>query len=94
MQKHWKNTAETVERLQKVRARLAAAEWNENALEQAIRAVAEENGVGAGKVIHPLRVAVTGTGASPGMFDVLVLLGRERSLKRIDAALDMLRSRE
>jgi glutamyl-tRNA synthetase len=94
MQKHWKNTAETVERLQKVRARLAAAEWNENALEQAVRAVAAENGVGAGKVIHPLRVAVTGTGASPGMFDVLVLLGRERSLKRIDAALDMLRSRE
>lgn len=94
IQKHWKHTAETADRLTKVRARLAAAEWNEDALEQAIRAVAEESGVGAGKVIHPLRVAVTGTGASPGMFDVLVLLGRERSLKRIDAALDMLRSRE
>ena len=94
VQKHWKNTAETMERLQKVRARLTAADWNEEALEQAIRSVAEASGVGAGKIIHPLRVAVTGTGASPGMFDVLVLLGRERSLKRIDAALDMLRSRE
>jgi glutamyl-tRNA synthetase len=94
VQKHWKNGAETAERLQKVRARLAAADWKEDTLEQAIRSVAEESGVGAGKVIHPLRVAVTGTGASPGMFDVLVLLGRERSLKRIDAALDMLRGRE
>jgi glutamyl-tRNA synthetase len=94
IQKHFKNAAETTERLAKVRQRLAESEWNEHALEQAIRAVAEEYGVGAGKIIHPLRVAVTGTAASPGMFDVLVLLGRQRSLKRLDAALDMLRSRE
>jgi glutamyl-tRNA synthetase len=94
LQKHWKNAAETAERLAKVRQRLAASEWNEHALEHAIRSVAEEYGVGAGKIIHPLRVAITGTAASPGMFDVLVLLGRERALKRLDAALDMLRSRE
>ena len=92
--KHWKNSAETAERLTKVRQRLAESDWNEQALEQAIRSVAEEVGVGAGKIIHPLRVAVTGSGASPGMFDVLVLLGRERALKRLDAALDMLDKRE
>ncbi|MGQ0561957.1 MAG: glutamate--tRNA ligase [Gemmatimonadota bacterium] len=94
VEKVWKNTAETAERLTKVRERLDSAEWNENSLEDAVRLIADEAGVGAGKVIQPLRVAVTGTTASPGMFDVLVLLGRERALKRIDAALDMLRARE
>ena len=92
--KVWKDSAETAERLTLVRERLAAAEWNEKALEDTIRSVAAEAGVGAGKMIQPLRVAVTGTVASPGMFDVLVLLGRERALKRIDKALDMLRTRE
>ena len=40
----------------------------------------------AGKIFQPLRVALTGLGVSPGIFDVLVMLGRERSLARIDAA--------
>jgi glutamyl-tRNA synthetase len=39
--------------------------------------------VGAGKLIHPLRVALTGNMASPGIFDILILLGRERVLARI-----------
>lgn len=94
IKKQWKNVDETTERLTKIRERLAQTEWNETALEEAIRAVAEQHGVGAGKVIQPLRVAVTGTSASPGMFDVLVLLGRDRSLQRIDTALDMLRQRK
>jgi glutamyl-tRNA synthetase len=40
-------------------------------------------GMGAGKLIHPLRVALTGNMASPGIFDVLVLLGEERTMLRI-----------
>ena len=92
--KQWKNPSEVSERLERVRERLTNVDWNEKALEDAIRSVAEEAGVGAGKVIQPLRVAVTGTAASPGMFDVLVLLGRERALQRIVTALDMLRQRE
>jgi glutamyl-tRNA synthetase len=94
VRKHWKDKAETSERLTRIRERLSDVDWNEKALEEAIRSVAEAAGVGAGKVIHPLRVAVTGTAASPGIFDVLVLLGRERTLYRIDAALDMLRTAE
>jgi glutamyl-tRNA synthetase len=43
-------------------------------------------------MIHPLRVAVTGRQHSPGMFDVLVLLGKERSLARLDRALHRLRA--
>ncbi|HEX6558915.1 MAG TPA: glutamate--tRNA ligase, partial [Longimicrobiales bacterium] len=92
--KHFKHAAEATERLAQVRAVLADAEWHEPALEQAVRAVAEKLGVGAGKIIQPLRVAVTGTDASPGMWDVLVLLGRERALRRMDRALDMLRARK
>ncbi len=93
VEKHWKHPAETTDRLLRIRAAISAVDWNEKALEQAIRSVAAALGVGAGKVIHPLRVAITGTDASPGMFDVLVLLGRERSLRRLDAALDTLRTR-
>jgi glutamyl-tRNA synthetase len=92
--KHWKNRSEVTERLTKVRETLAAAAWNESSLEEAMRGLAEKLGVGAGKIIQPLRVAVTGTDASPGMWDVLILLGRERSLRRIDRALDTLREGE
>jgi glutamyl-tRNA synthetase len=42
-------------------------------------------------LFQPLRVALTGSAVSPGIFDVLALLGRERSLARIDAALAKLR---
>jgi len=40
--------------------------------------------VGAGKLIHPLRVSLTGNMASPGIFDVLALLGRDRVLHRLE----------
>jgi glutamyl-tRNA synthetase len=56
-------------------------------MEQALRSLAESRGVGAGKLFQPLRVALTGVTVSPGIFDVLALLGRERSLQRIDRAI-------
>ncbi|MEK6629356.1 MAG: glutamate--tRNA ligase, partial [Acidobacteriota bacterium] len=56
-------------------------------LEAALRALATERGVKAGALIHPARVAVTGQSASPGIFDVLALLGRDRTLARLDACL-------
>jgi glutamyl/glutaminyl-tRNA synthetase len=89
IRKHWaKRPAEVADQLRQVRDRLAGAErWEEETLEALLRGLAEELGVGAGKLIHPLRVAVTGTVASAGIFEVLVLLGRERSLQRIDRGL-------
>ena len=57
------------------------------ALEGIVRAYAEERSMGAGKVIHPLRVAVTGRQASPGIFEVLDFLGRDRVLARVDRAI-------
>jgi glutamyl-tRNA synthetase len=57
--------------------------WEAGAMEASLRGVAEREGVGAGKLFQPLRVALTGVAATPGIFDVLELLGRERSLARI-----------
>ena len=61
-------------------------------LEERLRALAAEMEIGAGKLIHPLRVALTGNMASPGIFDVLVLLGRDRGTARIDGGLERIRS--
>jgi glutamyl-tRNA synthetase len=55
-----------------------------------VRGLAEQEGVGAGRIIHPLRVAVTGMSDSPGIFDVLGLLGRDRTIERIDRAIERL----
>jgi len=57
--------------------------WSAEATEQAVREVAEEQGAKLGQVAQPLRAALTGRVTSPGIFDVLVLLGREESLARI-----------
>jgi len=61
----------------------ALAEWDAGSLEAAIREVAEGSGVKLGKIAQPLRAALTGRTTSPGIFDVLALLGRDESLARI-----------
>ncbi|WP_414639523.1 glutamate--tRNA ligase [Allosphingosinicella sp.] len=67
-----------------VHARLSAiADWSAEATEQAVREVAEGAGVKLGQVAQPLRAALTGRATSPGIFDVLVLLGKAESLARI-----------
>ena len=85
--KNWKDRNGTKELLALARDRLAGAEWSESALEAALRGLADERGLAAGKVFQPLRVALTGVPVSPGIFDLLLVLGRETSLKRIDRAL-------
>jgi glutamyl-tRNA synthetase len=58
-------------------------DWNAASLEGAVKAFAGEAGVKLGAVAQPLRAALTGRTASPGIFDVLAILGREESLGRI-----------
>ncbi|HEY4642967.1 MAG TPA: glutamate--tRNA ligase [Thermoanaerobaculia bacterium] len=60
--------------------------------EQALRALAESKALGAGKYIHPLRVALLGVASSPPIFDVAVTLGKERTLRRLDALIARLSS--
>jgi len=77
-------TAEAGEILRAAHSALVAlAKWDAASLEAAIREVAEANGVKLGKLAQPLRAALTGRTTSPGIFDVLVLLGRDESLARI-----------
>ena len=65
------------------RALAALANWDMPSLEAAVRDVAEGSGVKLGKLAQPLRAVLTGRTTSPGIFDVLALLGREESLARI-----------
>ncbi len=58
--------------------------WEHDEIEQSIRQVADEQGVKLGKLAQPLRAALTGRTTSPGIFDVLALLGQGESLKRIE----------
>lgn len=58
--------------------------------EAALRALAESRGVSAAKLIHPLRLALTGRGASPPIFDVAVVLGKDRTLRRLQRLIESL----
>jgi glutamyl-tRNA synthetase len=74
--------------LVEVRDRLAAlAAWTAPAIHDSVNALATEKGVGLGKIVQPIRVAISGGTVSPPIDATLALLGRERTLARIDAAL-------
>jgi len=71
-------------RLGGLHARLSALpDWAEAAVEEAVRAFAEAEGCKLGDAAQPLRAALTGSNTSPGIFEVMVVLGREESLARI-----------
>jgi glutamyl-tRNA synthetase len=76
------------ESLARARDALAGVEpFDEQGVERALTAVVEELGVKPGKLYQPIRVAITGTTVSPGIFESVALLGRDASLERIDRAL-------
>ena len=66
----------------------ALADWSHDAIEAEFRALAAESGLKAGQVIQPVRVALTGGKVSPGMFDVVALLGRDLTIRRLRAAIE------
>ena len=91
--KQWKDREASAGLLQAIHGALVGApEWDAAAMEASLRVLAEQIGLGdkAGKLFQPLRVALTGQTASPGIFDVLMLLGRERSLQRLTDAIRFL----
>jgi glutamyl-tRNA synthetase len=76
--------------LGRARDALAAAEpFDKDGVEAALRAVVEELGVKPKEVFQPVRVAIAGTTVSPGIFESVAVLGREETLARVDAALDL-----
>jgi len=80
------------ENLAQARAALAeVAGWDKAPIEAALRAVVDARGVKPKEVFQPVRVAISGTTVSPGIFESLTVLGRDEALARIDAALDLAR---
>ncbi|HYW04902.1 MAG TPA: glutamate--tRNA ligase [Gammaproteobacteria bacterium] len=91
--KHFKDPAPEV--LARLRERLAAAPaWERDVLHREVLVVTDEMELKLGKVAQPLRVALTGTPVSPPIDMTLELLGRERSLQRIDRALAWIRGEQ
>ncbi|MDE2341095.1 MAG: glutamate--tRNA ligase, partial [Alphaproteobacteria bacterium] len=72
----------------------AITEWTVASLDVAVRQVAEDAGLGLGKIAQPLRAALTGRTVSPGIFEVLELLGRSETLARIEDAIRLAQSGE
>ncbi len=54
--------------------------------ETALKAAAEELGVGNGKLIHPVRLSVSGMSGGPGLYDILVIIGKDETIRRIKEA--------
>ncbi len=81
------------EPLRAVRAALADCQWRPEVLGSVVTDTAESLGVGMGKIGQPLRVALTGQGSSPSIDQTLWLVGRERSLARLDRALAFIEQR-
>jgi glutamyl-tRNA synthetase len=79
-------TPDSRQMLAALRNDLAQAEWRQDALEQRVRDFATRTGHKLGAAAQPLRAALTGSLASPGIFEVLDVLGRDESLGRIDDA--------
>ena len=86
--KQWRDREEVLTVLIGIRDRLTGiTAWSAEALEQQLRSLAQQMGLKDGKLFQPLRVALTGLTVSPGIFDVLLMLGRDMSLSRIQTAI-------
>ena len=91
--KQWRDAKSAAEILSATRERLADLPvWELSSMEDALRKLADELGISGGKIFQPLRVALVGLTVSPGIFEVLQYVGRERSLARLDAAVRYLQS--
>ena len=80
---------ETADRLEALGKLLETSEsFRADHLEKMLRGLAETQNIGAGKIIHPLRLALTGRTTSPGIFELMEILGPEKVRRRISRAID------
>ena len=87
--KHW--TPEVPERLEQLAGRFEALDlFTAENTEKTLREEAEASGVGAGKLIHPLRLAITGVPQGPSLFHLIEVLGREATIRRMRQAVAIL----
>lgn len=85
---------EAVQPLRRLAGALAVLEhFDEKSLEAPFLAVMEETGLKLGKVAQPVRVALTGRTASPGIFEIISILGKEKVIRRLNDAIRFIESR-
>ena len=85
-------TPEAIDLLERVRDKLESLEqFDQASVEQAIRELIAELGISGGQVIHPVRVALSGRAVGPGLFEMIEVLGKERTLSRLDRAIKTFR---
>jgi glutamyl-tRNA synthetase len=90
VQKHWQDS-ELVSKFQRLIDKLSKlSRFDAASIEQAFRGLADELNIPAANLIHPARVAVTGYGNSPGLFEIMEILGKESVLKRLERAMNFL----
>jgi len=86
-------TPEAAEPLKSLIGRLSTLnDFDEAGIEREFTATLQEHGIPMGKLAQPVRVALTGSTMSPGIHDVIAVLGKERTLKRLQSALDYIHS--
>ena len=88
VKKRWKDDSPKL--LEAYKERLKSCDWNLESLENELKAVTTEAECGNGRLIHPVRLAVSGVGGGPGLYDLLYLVGREECISRIESALKAL----
>ncbi|HKI77596.1 MAG TPA: glutamate--tRNA ligase [Ignavibacteriaceae bacterium] len=87
--KRWKeDSSEHLKKLLEKFSQLTSATKED--FETALRSTAEELNIGTGKLIHPVRLSVSGVGGGPGLFDLLVIIGKEKTISRIERAINKL----
>jgi glutamyl-tRNA synthetase len=92
--KRWKKPDEVIPRLKLASGQLGGLDtWSHDPIESCIRSMAEQEEVGAGKYIHPIRVAVSGTHEGPGLFELLETIGQQESVERLERAIAWLEAR-
>jgi nondiscriminating glutamyl-tRNA synthetase len=68
--------------------------WDEKSIEDIVREIASSLQIKGGKIIHPIRVALTGKKIGPGLFELIVVLGQEKTIQRLEEAIEKLKVAE
>lgn len=88
VRKHFRKE-NAAEYLKKAREKLAALDnFDLQTTEAVYRELSKELGIKAGEIIHPTRLALSGRTMGPGLFDIMVILGKDKTLQRIDRAVE------
>lgn len=78
--------------LQTLKEKLSALKcWDEESIENTVREVASSLQIKGGKIIHPTRVALSGKKVGPGLFELMVVLGKEKTVKRLKEAIEKIK---